>query len=1142
MTSWQLTFRSLWHHRRVQLAVLLGVAVGTAVLTGALLVGDSVRGSLRNLTLERLGKIDFALAGQRFFRAALADETAAAANNDGGLAGSGHTEIAPAILLEATLSSVDGARRASRVTVVGSDERFWRLADAKSAGSGPLLAPAEGRLMLNRPLASELGVEVGDEVILRVGQPSEIPADSPLGRKTETVRSRRLIVAAVVPAQGLGRFALTPSQREPLNAYAALETLQTMLEQPGKVNALLATAPRDVSNLDAALPLLPEDLGMRIEPAPLGYLDVSQQRMLLDGAVVEIVRQTAAGQDIVVQPALTYLANTISVGTQEIPYSTVTAIDFAAEPPLGPWADSEGQAIAPLGPGEIVLNAWAAEQLAARVGDAVRVTYFEPESTHGAVREATADFRLAAIAALTGAADDPRLTPELKGVTDQTSMADWDPPFPFQASRIRKVDEQYWDEHRASPKAFISLAAGQKLWGSRFGNTTSLRLACRPADQRQTCDRLAGALRQGAGKLGFRFLPVRQMQLAAARGTTPFDLLFLGFSMFLIAAALMLVSLLFRLGVDGRAQQVGLLSAAGLAPSQIRKLLLREGALVAGLGSALGVAGGVGYARLMMLALGTWWSAAVQTSRLELFVTPQSLAIGGLAGMLASLAAMAWSLRRLDRLPVRQLLQGQTEPPTGAANSADILRPAARWPAAACAGLAAAMAAVATQQRELAQAGAFFGSGALTLAACLLWVRQALERRSGVSHTAHGLGLTGLAARNAARHRGRSVLTMGLVAAASFLIAALSAFRQDPAAATPRKDNGTGGLALLAETDLPLYHDLNSPDGQAELGLAARDKQALAGVTIYPVRVRPGDDASCLNLYQPQNPRVIGLPQSLLERGGFGWSATAAKTPDQRANPWLLLTADDSIQQAVPMVIDANTAQYSLHLRGVGAVYATQDPQLAGRQFQVAGLLANSILQGDLIVSEATFRQLYPDVSGYRMLLVDAPDERVAEVQATLERALSDLGCDAQTTGQRLAGFLAVQNTYLSTFQSLGGLGLLLGTLGLAAVQLRNVLERRAELALLRAAGFTPLRLVRLVLTEHALLLCGGLGIGVVAAAVAVAPHLVSGALGAASAAGLPWRELGATLAAVLAVGLFTGGIAAVSALRAPLLPSLRGQ
>jgi len=68
MTFWTLVRRSLRFHARAHFGVLLGATIGSATLIGALLVGDSVRESLRELGLERLGKTHFALVTQdRFF-------------------------------------------------------------------------------------------------------------------------------------------------------------------------------------------------------------------------------------------------------------------------------------------------------------------------------------------------------------------------------------------------------------------------------------------------------------------------------------------------------------------------------------------------------------------------------------------------------------------------------------------------------------------------------------------------------------------------------------------------------------------------------------------------------------------------------------------------------------------------------------------------------------------------------------------------------------------------------------------------------------------------------------------------------------------------------------------------------------------
>jgi hypothetical protein len=245
-------------------------------------------------------------------------------------------------------------------------------------------------------------------------------------------------------------------------------------------------------------------------------------------------------------------------------------------------------------------------------------------------------------------------------------------------------------------------------------------------------------------------------------------------------------------------------------------------------------------------------------------------------------------------------------------------------------------------------------------------------------------------------------------------------------------------------------------------------------------------------------------------------------------------------------VLDMSTAVYSLHLKGVGSQLPIRDA--AGREVtvQVVGLLENSVLQGNLLVSESNFLKLFPDTGGYRFFLLEQTAGAKARgdgtptrqpgtpVPAALESALADEGFDVVDAREQLAQFLAVQNTYLSTFQSLGALGLLLGTIGLAVVQLRSVLERRGELALMRASGFRRRRLVWMVVWENCVLLVGGLVVGCVAAAVALIPQWTHGA-------SVPWGTLAALLATIEVVGLVAGWLATLRVLMSPIVPALRG-
>jgi len=1142
MSSFRLIIAAFLHHWRMNLAVACGAAVGTAVLTGALLVGDSMRGSLRHLALDRLGRIDEALLTDRFFRVQLVDELTEQQAADKAV-----SSAVPVVILSASMENPTPRqpRRANRVELIGCDQRFWQL--GSSPTPPPLLRAHE--IVLNRPLAEKLAVKSGDEVILRLPRPGVIPADSALGQKRDTVQSFRLAVSDIIPAEGLGRFGLRPTQQLPLNAYISLQWLQERLEQPGRANAILVQlrgneqelSSTKVSKVQNLLRPKLTDLGLSIEKTPLGYVNITCGRMILEPSAEKEILNLLSGEQstgLAIQPAFTYLANTIADGERKIPYSTITSIDFTDQPPLGPFlsTDGNGKPLPPLKEDEIALNSWAAEDLKAKLGDQISVTYFEPESADGRIHENTKLFRLAAVTQLTAAADDRALTPTVKGMTDESSMTDWDPPFPFDARRVRPQDETYWLQHSATPKAFVSLAAGQRLWASRFGRTTSLRLRLPEGTSMEDMEKHLSALNPAA--FGLVFQPVKRQALAAAAGTTPFNVLFLAFSIFIIAAAVMLVLLMFRLGVEQRACEIGILLAVGINRRQVRRILLGEGFLVASLGGILGLFLGVGYAALLLLGLRTWWLAAIVTPFLQLYISPISLIIGLASGILIAMAAIAFSVRGISRIEPRRLLAGQTSADTLNVKSGRRFLHSMNLMELililliVCTVLLLLFGGL----NEEYQPAAFFGGGAVVLLASLglVWIRLRSGRTGPAVVVGRGNVLR-MALRNAARNPGRSTLTIALMAAACFLIVAVSAFRLDTRRQIPTLTSGDGGFSLAAESDQPIYQNLNTPEGRAELGFSAKDEKQLAGMSASALRVKPGDDASCLNLYRPRQPRLLGVPQQMIDRGGFAW----ADAPKNCKNPWKILQQDfaqdpDGVP-IVSVILEKNTANYSLNLwQGLGEIFDISNARGEKIHLQVVALLSNSIFQGDLLVGEAALLKHFPQVTGYRFFLFKTPSDKTHEVQTILERTLSDYGFTAETTANRLAGFLAVQNTYLSTFQSLGGLGLLLGTLGLAAVQLRNVIERRGELALLRAAGFRRRTLAALVLFENFALILTGLACGIVAALVAILPHLIR------HDASIPWLSLGITLALVLAVGLLSGLIAASQVLREPLLSALR--
>lgn len=1171
--------RNLAYFRRTNLAVIFGVGAAVAVLVGALLVGDSVRASLRELFLLRLGRADQVVSAATFFREQLAAEIQA---HEQFVAG-GFKAVCPLVVLGGTVTHEAGGQRGASIQVYGVDDRFWSFHERE----GRTLENREA--LLSESLARELGVKAGDTLLLRVEKPSAIPAESLHARKDDLGRTLRLQARATLDASAMGEFSVRPQQTAVRAIFVPLRLLQKELGQEGKVNTLLISEVKagdgERESAGAAKTALLqkilrdrislEDMGIRLRALEeRGQIALESSSGLINDRLAETARATAARSGLRVSPIISYLANTIRSGPREIPYSIVTAIDEESLERLKGTdagkvavdkatdasasrvevaaASSSASQTAP-----IVLNEWAARELEIKTGDAVSLDYYLWQEG-GQLLTRSAQFRLAAIVPISGFASDRELVPEYPGITGSENLSDWDPPFPVDLSRVRPRDEDYWHQYRTTPKAFIPIEKGRELWQSRFGKLTSMRLT--PAQATTTLqtalDSYRGRLREDVdpAQVGFGVYAARAQGLEASRGATDFGEYFLYFSFFLVASALLLAALFFRLGIEQRLREIGTLQAIGFTAAQIRALFLLEGIVLSTLGTLCGLAGALLYAGLMMKGLRTWWVGAVGTTVLSLHVSILTLLLGCACGLVASSLCVVWTLRRMARFSTRGLLTGTLgRNEEGHAHTVGLKETARggrlRRGISALRHLSASRMAVvftvlglalliAASLDRIGQAAGFFGGGTSLLVALLcyqsLWLRRTTRR------TIQGRSLWAVARlgfRNATHRPGRSVLCIALIASAAFIIVSVDAFRRSGSSAVLDKKSGSGGYPLLAESMLPLVQDPNTPEGREALNLwTNRETALLDHIAFTRFRVRPGDDASCLNLYQPRNPRILAPSKDFLRSGRFAFQASLAKTEDEKNNPWLLLEREAG-DGTIPVITDANSLSYVLHLK-LGEVFALdQGEGKSPVRLKVVGALSDSIFQSELLMSEENFLRLFPEQAGHRFFLIETekPDEANA-VAPILEDRLSDYGFDVSETGERLENFHRVENTFISTFQMLGGLGLVLGTLGLGAVLLRNVLERRRELALLRAVGYNRAHFSLMVIAENAFLLFCGLMTGTTCALVAITPVIFS------RGGHPPTLALGLLLLAVLASGLAASLLATAVALRAPLLSSLRAE
>ena len=1156
------SWNSLKHFWQIYLTVALCTAVATGVLAGALIVGDSVRGSLRSLTTERLGAIQHALLADHFFQPDLLQRE----------------NKVPAILLNGTVVAPQTQTRASKVNILGVTDNFFTFWEKDTP---PNLNKPAGQsfnaIVINEALQNELNVQVGDTLLVNMSQAADIHPEFLLGERdaANAIQSLRLVISDIIPTKNTGRFSLQANQSLPFNAFIALPVLQKALEQAGKVNAVFTADTDAISAADLSLTL--ESLGLRIKTHE-NHFDLQSQQYLLKPVLSETALTVATENRIPTFPTLTYLANTISANDKVIPYSTIVALptDEGEFAKLLNIHTTEAQRLAyeqarnlmlltdedvkefrklekevdeikkkkseytrrervmrleaiektlaemevrEQRGGDIVLNTWAAEDLEVEVGDRIAITYYNVDAEEEYTTE-TVVFHLKGILPIQGITADRDIIPEFPGIHDTNDMSDWESPFPIDYSLVRDKDERYWDEYGATPKAFIPLEIGKQLWKNRFGDLTIIRIGTAPDTNIQATRTLFETefLKNiQPEQVGFQFLSLQADGLQASAGATDFGMLFGSLSGFIIIAVALLVAMLFRIGVESRSREIGILQAVGYPLAKIRRRFLYEGATVAGIGSLLGCLLAVSYAELMIFGLQTWWLPAIGTPFMELHVNSISL----LSGVLIALAVVMISIR----ITVQQL--GETSTTALLAGETDFAEITLTHE---------------TKQTEFSARMAILKKILIAFVVVLFvffvifdkwfietfgtWIVDPIIDFLLFTLTIIGFGWDAFgrwlksqrvprrlnrmrfALKNAARQPGRSTTSVKTISLACCIIVAVGANRHD---APPETE-----YAFVAESALPLHHSLNTPDGKFELGFSEKAAEHLSESEIFPFRVLPGEDASCLNLYQPQKPQILGAPDAMLD--GYPWSQIRVVQPEGGR---------------APAIGDAKSLRWILHHNPDDA-FIVQDEFGKPLSLELE-TIENSLFQSQLIISESNFTKYFPSQSGYQFFLIKTPPELREETAQILERTLGDYGFDLTSASERLASYRAVENTYISTFQSLGGLGVLLGTFGLALIFFRNIIERRGELATLRAFGFRRQLLSRMLFLESCFLLAVGMLIGIIAGLVAIL-----GSQGHLPA--FPWVSLTITLLFIFGFGIIANAVAVAVALRSPLLRTLKSE
>jgi putative ABC transport system permease protein len=1165
MNYWKLPVRSLAFYGKSHFRVVLGTMISTAILVGAFIIGDSIKFSLRRIVFYRLGNTEFALtSGDRLFRARIAEDLSKTLD----------TPAAPLLQTKGIAIAAGGQQRLNNVQVVGVDDRFGEMAGINGFYNN--IPPDEA--IINHLLAAHLQLKKGDEFLLRIEKLDMIPRDIPLSLDSDTTLAKRFKVRAIASDAQFGRFDLKANQVAPNTIFVSLSSLSKEMGYNNRANVLLiqkllrdptawggeagAFAPsRESLNCDSQLPapcsvLEPPLRAKSHEPranldipparqvneafketwtlADAGFdvvalpgrntVEIRSNRIFLDPSIMD----AALKIDKNVQPVFTYFVNEIAREDKSTPYSFVSAPGGSIVPP-GMKDD------------EIIINEWLAGDLSAGRGDRIRLTYYVLGPRRDLIEE-SANFRVKAVVPLKIPYVDSDLMPDFPGLSGEQNCRDWNPGIPIDLDRIREKDEDYWDNYRGTPKAFVTINAAQKMWRNRFGELTALRFP--GAEKRDIEKKLIKGI--DPADFGFVFREVKKEGLQASAESVDFGQLFLGLSFFIIVAALLLTGLLYVFNIESRSHENGLLLALGFPGKTVRRLVLMEGAVVIIIGSLLGSAAGVLYNQVILYALKTVWHGVVGTSMLQIHLKLSTILTGTGIGIAAAFFTI-WSVTgKHFKQPISGLQRGLTRLKTYRKKNPRVSM------LIGTSGVIAVIIILITTKFETGRQAFmfFFTAGSLLLISGMAFIKVLLHKltkqpnKQKLLRGVQGggfleksppgrLSLFGIGIRNIIRRPVRSLTLIGLLACGVFIVFTVGANRVISTKDAGKRESGTGGFAFYGETSIPVLYDLNSRNGARFYGLESINA---GGAAYVQFRVKDGDDASCLNLNRVSNPRLIGVnPDELARRGSFTFiEKTKEVNPE---SPWPVLE-QNLPGGVVPAVADQTVILWGLG-KAVGDTLSYTDEK--GKPFKVklVGGLANSIFQGSIIISESAFIRKYPSQGGYRLFLVDAPVENtkeISEISRGLLRAMEDQGLELVRASARLAEFNQVENTYLAIFLILGSFGLVLGSIGLGIVVWRNVKERQGELALLRAVGFSRRSIQKMVLSEHIALLAAGIVCGIAAALLATLPSLMT------PGSGIPYITIILLLIIVMANGVGWTYLAARTAVKGDLLASLRNE
>lgn len=1047
MTSFKFIIRSLAYFKKQHIGVFLATLLSSAVLTGALIIGDSVKHSLLHLVELRLGNVENVLVtGDRF----VSDQLSKKISNDLNIS------TASVLSLESIAIVPDNKVRVPGVKLLGIDNDFWDISDITL----PHISNKE--VIISQNLAIKLDINIGDEFLLRVRNVDLVPVNAPFSSDSDEDQTiaLRLRVAHIANDNELGKFSLKNNQKAPYNIFIDRTYISQKVDLPNRSNLIVTSINSNVDikvlNESLARNFTTEDAEIQISKIDSSSaIDLISNRIFIDNSISDNIEKST----IHCQNILTYFVNSFNYDNRKTPYSFVSAVS------------DNYYNISETG---IIINSWLANDLDANIGDSITLDYF----VIGPMRSLKEKSNIFVVQDIIPVNQEPKnraLMPNFPGLSNAESCGDWDAGIPIDLTEIRDKDEDYWNNYKGTPKAYISLGRGTKLWENQFGNYTTIRFDSNEISKLELTKRIDSIL--SPSELGITFIDVRSNGNNAASNGVDFGELFLSLSFFIIISALLLTVLIFSLNLSSRMYEVGILSSLGLTRKQIIRLRLSESLLIILLAAIIGGIAGISYNNVILAALNSIWNDAIHADLIRIQIIPKTIITGILISIITSLLSIyITTLRMLKKTTVSLVKQDSTSIKKGKQTLSKLF---------AIIGLVSSLSIV-----LISLLTEITISSALTLSAAFLFILGSVSSTNiiigfGLTKPASGISNSvQLAFKNLGRHKGRSITVISLLAIGTATVVLTGSNRLTFHGSENQRQSGTGGFTYWVENTIPILQELNSETGKTTYGL---DEEYFDETRFVQFNSIAGDDASCLNLNQVNNPQLLGVnPQLFDSLQSFSFSTFINRTE----SPWLELTNNYG-ENTIAAIADQTVIQWGL-MKSIGDTLHYINEHGDSLNLILVGGLAPSIFQGNILIADSLFLTNFPSSAGSNIMLVETTSKSASEVKESLQNNFTDFGIEITSASQRLMDFYSVTNTYLTIFMILGGLGVIIGTFGLGIVIIRNLLDRKHEIDMYYALGFTKKLIFNIFFIENLTLLMMGIIIGLLASIIGIIPSLTS--------------------------------------------------